>query len=230
MAVYQTIPTTSTAEDDALLDAPKTKKPLLRLAGAALFVAFALGATVAYVAPSKSSSVEPVLDASSRCLTAAEVAAAWKAGTDNSGGNSKEQLCEASLRIAAGESWDTPQCPGLFDSSTEDVANNRGGLWQIISQTAPSSPVEQARMVYDQYMSDNIDYGCRASWSNCVPVNVEGNQGCDSSHTFCRRVWTGDSEHSEGYYNRQWNYVVNGRGDYNGDPLAEGACDNAYRN
>ena len=85
-------------------------------------------------------------------------------------------------------------------------------------------------MVYDQYMSDNIDYGCRASWSNCVPVNVEGNQGCDSSHTFCRRVWTGDSEHSEGYYNRQWNYVVNGRGDYNGDPLAERACDDAYGN
>ena len=48
--------------------------------------------------------------------------------------------------------------------------------------------------------------------------------------TFCRRVWTGDSEHSEGYYNRQWNYVVNGRGDYNGDPLAESACDNAYGN
>ena len=95
---------------------------------------------------------------------------------------------------------------------------------------APSSPVEQARMVYDLYMSDNIDYGCRASWSNCVPVNVEGNQGCDSSHTFCRRVWTGDSDHSEGWYNRQWNYVVNGRGDYNGDPLAESACDNAYRN
>ena len=118
--------------------------------GSAL-LAMALGATVAYVAPSKSSSVEPVLDASSRCLTAAEVAAAWKAGTDNSCGNSKEQLCEASLRIAAGESWDTPQCPGLFDSSTEDVANNRGGLWQIISQTAPSSPVEQARMVYDRH-------------------------------------------------------------------------------
>ena len=48
--------------------------------------------------------------------------------------------------------------------------------------------------------------------------------------TFCKNVWTGDSEHSEGYYNRQWNYVVNGRGDYNGDPLAESACDNAYRN
>ena len=51
-----------------------------------------------------------------------------------------------------------------------------------------------------------------------------------ASRTFCRRGWTGDSEHSEGYYNRQWNYVVNGRGDYNGDPLAEDACANAYRN
>ena len=110
---YSTIPTTPAAEDDALLDAPKTKKQLLRLGAAALVVAFALGATVAYVAPSKSSGVP-----------SAAAAAAFKS---NSG------QC-----VSIADGINDEQCPTNCDEVTEcdwcdtlyQVKGNVGGKFE----------------------------------------------------------------------------------------------------
>ena len=91
---YATIPTTPDADEESLLvNAAKTKKPLLRLAGAALVVAFALGATVAYVAPSKSG------------LPSATAVAAFK---------SNSRQC-----VSIADGINDKQCPTNCDEDTE---------------------------------------------------------------------------------------------------------------
>jgi len=100
---YSTIPTTPDADEESLLvNASKDAKPRLRLGAAAVVMAFALGATVAYVAPSKSTT-SASLASSQDCVGSScsplGVAKAWKA---YSNGDYADD-CVNAMAIALGE-------------------------------------------------------------------------------------------------------------------------------
>ena len=100
---YSTIPTTPDADEESLLvNASKDAKPRLRLGAAAVVMAFALGATVAYVAPSKSTT-SASLASSQGCdgssCSPLGVAKAWKAYDDGKYAGD----CVTAMAIALGE-------------------------------------------------------------------------------------------------------------------------------
>ena len=105
MVTYNTIPTAHAAEDDGLLNAPKSTKLRPRLGGVALIaVGLALGATIAYVAPFKASTSAALERSygsteSGKIFTPRQIAAAWKKYDD---GKYKED-CPHAMAIALGE-------------------------------------------------------------------------------------------------------------------------------
>ena len=135
-----------------------------------------------------------------RCLNLTSVVSTWfSAVLDDS---HAAAMCVPALSVAGGESFDTPDCPGLFDSQAYATSCNGGcrGLWQMSGSTVgypnDDDPLKQAQLAYSLYTSDNIDYGCLASWRSATPIQDIGqNATIMEHHVFCREVWTGAGDH-----------------------------------
>jgi hypothetical protein len=106
MVTYNTIPTAHAAEDDGLLNAPKSTQLRPRFGGVALIaVGLALGATIAYVAPFKASTSAALersygsTESGKTEFTPREIAAAWNRYAN---GRYAED-CPHAMAIALGE-------------------------------------------------------------------------------------------------------------------------------
>ena len=135
-----------------------------------------------------------------RCLNLTSVVSTWfSAVLDDS---HAAAMCVPALSVAGGESFDTPDCPGLFDSQAYATSCNGGcrGLWQMSGSTVgypnDDDPLKQAQLVYSLYTSDNIDYGCLAPWRSATPIpDIGQDASIMEHHVFCREAWTGAGDH-----------------------------------
>jgi hypothetical protein len=127
------------------------------------------------------------------CLNMEQVAEAWMGGISKYDKANAKAMCVPAVAIAAGSSYDTPQCPGKFDSTAEGGATARG-LWQIGAMYYDPDPKKQAQAVYQFYTSDNPDYGCLSDWCKSTTCGeAHDGIGQDSStishHRFCKGAW-----------------------------------------
>jgi len=154
---YNTVPTSGADEESQSLLTAKTSKPRLRL-GAAVVIAFAVGATVAYVAPSKSSastelasSQDCVRSGSTTSCSPLGVAKAWKSFDRGAYAND----CVNAMAMAFGEGIvpgvplaliDQPSGPALeeflvdtdlFDLNQAPISDDDNqptlGPWQVMT-------------------------------------------------------------------------------------------------
>ena len=115
-----------------------------------------------------------------------------------------KKFCVAALAIAYTEGGPCSGYPGTFNTSPQ------AGLWGIMSQTAPSSVKEQAKIVWTQYMSEGI-----GNINGCMNSRYKSNlsipdicQPDSSTHRFCgytpngtKGVWNSLSRNNSEYAN-----------------------------
>jgi hypothetical protein len=138
-------------------------------------------------------------------MTLEEVAEAWVSAIWPKSQEDALAMCVPAMAIAAGSSFGTENCEGLFNPRARsadggDEGGGTKGLWQI-SHGFDKDVGKQALAVYDIYTSNNSDYGCRSQW--CKESQQCGSAklgiGQDKSptfehHLFCQGAWTADAQ------------------------------------
>jgi len=112
--------------------------------------------------------------------------------------------CQAAIGIAAGESYDTTNCPKQFDPKAEN--QQASGLWQLTHGDGKGESYDQAKTVWNKYMSNN-EYGCCSTWAESSSIINGIGQDLISkkklqTHRFCSANWTGAETDIKYYENK----------------------------
>ena len=132
-----------------------------------------------------------------RGLTLHQVALAWMTGVAPIDAGDAAATCVPALVIAAGCSFNTTNCPHMFDP--EAASGISKGLWLSPQTDGPwdPTPKKQAETVYNSFMGDGPS-GCTApacKLSNCGEAHYQIGQyeGVMEHHRFCRGHWMADT-------------------------------------
>jgi hypothetical protein len=136
------------------------------------------------------------------CITVQQVANAWVEGIAPISKADAKSMCVPAVIIAAGSSYNTPECEDKFDPLIEADGweQKLEGLWQISENFFDSpDPKRQAKVAYEVYTGDNSSFGCLADWcitsqpgcSAVIPGIGQDDVGVTEKHRFCMGVWSG---------------------------------------
>lgn len=124
------------------------------------------------------------------CLNITQVAEKWITAMNNLTNKTERQrgneLCEAAIGVASGESFGTSTCPLFFNPKAYSSTEGAFGIWQMLNISRDLSVENQALKIWNGPLKSCVEN------NSADIIEGIGQTYKNGARFFCKSEWTGD--------------------------------------